>query len=141
MELLVEVGAEDSYGMPVALPLRLKNGSEGQNVVPPEDSLDIREVGFLEIRACRRRLHLLIADAYIERRILWVHNDVCAIAAELTVDLVADIHADGEHGRCHRHAESHRNSCQQLAPLLPPKRLVKKAQEHERLLRESRDAR
>ena len=134
MELLVKVSADYAYVLRLGYSFCVQKGSKGENIVSPEHALDAGQLRFTQIRARGCGLQLLITNADVKSSVCRIDDDVGPVAAQLAVDLVAYVDGDGDHcgGDCN--AERHRDCCQQLAPLLPPKRLIEKTQEHDAYL-------
>src|SRR5581483_12207191 len=65
-----------------------QHGSESGDVVVPEDAFDLRQIGFAQECAIRRRLEIDSADFYIQRVFLRRDDQVRADGAEFAVDLV-----------------------------------------------------
>ena len=96
----------------------------------PEGAANFREIRFVEKRSVARRLQVDAADFHVECVFLRSDDQVCAVAAQFAIDLVADISGDGDHGGGDRYAERDRNAREQLAARLAAKRFVNDARKH-----------
>src|SRR5579872_4953833 len=100
------------------------------DIVMPERTSDLRQVGFVQVCAIAGWLQVYTADLNVERVFLRSDDQVRAVVPQFTTDLVADICRNGDHGGCHAHTQSDGNACQNLAAFLPAKRFVDQASKH-----------
>src|SRR5207253_2738054 len=75
-----------------------QHGSEANNVIAPEHSLDLRQVRLVEVSPVTGWLEIHASNFHVQRIFLWSHYEVRAIAAEFATDLVADIGGHADHG-------------------------------------------
>src|SRR5215468_521838 len=93
-EFLREVSAKQSRvfgpGSGVDCHINRQHGREAENVVPPERSLNLGQIGFAQEAAIAGRLEVHTADLDIKRVLLWRYQQVGAIGPQLAIDLVPD---------------------------------------------------
>ncbi len=103
---------------------------EADNIVPPECSPDLWQVGFVKKVAITRRLQIDAANLNVDRVFLRCNQQIRAVGAQLPADLVADVGRHCDHRSGNRDTQGDSDSSQQFAPLLPPERFVEEAREH-----------
>src|SRR3954464_6074640 len=82
-----------------------QHGGESGDVVVPENTFDLGQVGFAEERTVSGRPEIHSADFDIERIFLGSDDEVGADRAELAVNLVTDVGSDRDHGCGNGHTE------------------------------------
>ena len=82
-----------------------KLGRESDDVVRPEDRLDLRRIRLVQVFFASA---LKAIDVLQHRSRLRRDRDVCAVSLEFLIDLLADVEHDVEHGGGERYAESRR---------------------------------
>ena len=97
-----------------------QHGRKSYDVVPPERAFDFGQVGFAEVVSIAGRPEIDAANLHIERVFLRRHQQVGTQAAQLAINLVANVGGDGNHGGRHSHAQHDGDCGQHLAPLLSP---------------------
>src|SRR5262249_9139235 len=119
-EILVAVAA-NAHG---------QHGREADNIVAPEHAFDFRQIGFVQVGAVARRLKVYPADLNVKSIFLRGYDQVCAVGAQFTANLVANIGGDRDHGRGYSDAQRDRDAGKCFPPLLSPERFVNQASEH-----------
>ena len=93
----------------------LQKGSEGRDVVSPENLLEVDEVLFREKGAGPGRA-IIDATHHNGKAVgCGRHPDVGPERTQLAVDFVAHVQRDRADGRRHGHAQRHRHQAQKLA--------------------------
>ena len=130
VEAVGEPGPRDGDGAPVGSGGggRQQRG-EVQDVVGPEDRLDLHQLVLAQVRLLLRGA-LRGVEVLQDRGALGAHDDVRAIALELLVDFVAHVEHDGEHGGGHAGAQRHRQGDHRVPVAAPGERALEHSEEH-----------
>ena len=92
--------------IPLQRNVHRQHGRKASDVVMPEGTLDLRQVGFIEKGAIARRFQVDAANFHVQRVFLRSDEQVGADRAQLAINFVADVGGDSNHGRSHSHAQS-----------------------------------
>src|SRR5205823_1408171 len=94
--------------------------SEPHDVIAPEHTFDLRQMGFVEIGSITGWLQIHAADFHVQSIFLRRDDQVGTNRAQFAIDLVANIRGHRDHRGRNAHTKGDRNACQKLAPFLPP---------------------
>ena len=115
-----KIGSDERDVAPSTFNVHGKLGRESHDVIAPENTFDLWQVGFLQIGAAAGGHEVDTADLHIEIVFLGRDHEVRAVAAKFIADLVADIRSDSNHGSRDGRAQGHSDRHQQFSPRLPP---------------------
>ena len=103
----------------------------------PEGTANFGQVCFVEEGAVAGRLQIQSANFHVESVFLGRDQEICTVAAQLAIDLVADIGGDGDHGGGYGNTERDRDAGEKFAARLAAERFVDEAREHSTFVRSS----
>src|SRR5580704_16684360 len=101
-----------------------QHGRKTHDVIAPEHAFDLGQVGFVEVTAIAGRLQVYATDIDVQRVFLRSDNQVGAVGAQFTADLVVNVGRDRDHRSRNADSEHDGYSGQEFAPLLPAERLI-----------------
>src|SRR5258708_81875 len=103
---------------------------KAKNVVSPENTLQLNQVGLQDKRAFAGRLQRYAAKIYVQRVFHGSQYQVGVAFAQFLVDLVTHIGGHGDHGRSNTHAQRDGQQGHAFAALLAAKRFEYKTKKH-----------
>src|SRR5580698_33851 len=123
---LAEVGSEKRYIILItAVPDFHSDGQHGReadNVVMPESAADSRKISFVKECAIARRFEIDATDFHVKGVFLRSDDQISTVAAQFTIDFVADVGGYGDHCGSDRYAQRDRDARQNLATRLVTER-------------------
>src|SRR5262245_34589759 len=110
VELLGKVGSKQSYvlspGITLNRGIHRQHRRKSRDVVATENSLNFRQISFIQECAVGGRLDIHSANFNVKGIFLWGNDKVGADRPQLAADFVADIGGNRDHRRSDGYAES-----------------------------------